>query len=93
MKVQWYPWLTQHYLKIIHQYAQKTLHHAIMIQSPPGMGVNSLVWQFSCWMLCLNPNKFKKCNICHSCLLMQSYNHPDWYSISLENNTKKNRFK
>jgi len=80
-KLGWYPWLTKPYQKFIIKYNQKTLHHAIIINSPSDMGINSLVWGISRWILCLHQINFKSCNKCHSCILMNSDNHPDWYSF------------
>lgn len=87
--LKWYPWLNKPYRNFIIKYNQKILHHAIMINSPHNMGVNSLIWGISRWILCLNRINFKSCNKCHGCMLMNSCNHPDWYFFPSVKETKK----
>ncbi|HMI76762.1 MAG TPA: DNA polymerase III subunit delta' C-terminal domain-containing protein [Buchnera sp. (in: enterobacteria)] len=87
--MQWYPWLTKTYKKIIWKYQKGTAHHAILLKTHRGIGVLNLFLAITRWLLCTNRKDIKSCGICHSCNLIKSNNHPDWYLIKTKN---KNTF-
>jgi len=82
--MQWYPWLNAAYKQIVTQHQGGKGHHALLIQSLPGMGDDALVWGVSRWLMCTSPLGLKSCGQCHGCQLMQAHNHPDWYSLTAE---------
>ncbi|QCI24989.1 DNA polymerase III subunit delta' [Buchnera aphidicola (Rhopalosiphum padi)] len=84
--MKWYPWLEKPYKEIIGLHQRKKAHHAILIRTQKGMGVFTLVWLISKWLLCLKPIGIKFCNNCHGCKLMSAKNHPDWHNIINEKN-------
>ncbi|QCI26807.1 hypothetical protein D9V80_01380 [Buchnera aphidicola (Thelaxes californica)] len=57
--VPWYPWLNEHYKKIITQYYGKKNHPVLLIQSSPGIGIYSLVWAINKWLLCSKKKNLK----------------------------------
>lgn len=82
--MQWYPWLNAPYKHIVSQHQAGRAHHALLIQSLPGMGDSALVWGVSRWLMCTQPTGVKSCGECHGCQLMAAHNHPDWYSLTAE---------
>lgn len=82
--MQWYPWLNGPYKQIISQHQAGRGHHALLIQSLPGMGDDALVWGVSRWLMCTSPQGMKSCGHCHGCQLMLAHNHPDEYTLSVE---------
>jgi len=80
----WYPWLNNGYRQIISQHQAQRGHHALLIQSLPGMGADALVWGLSRWLMCRQPDGLKSCGSCHACQLMQAGTHPDWYRLEAE---------
>ncbi|WP_295164366.1 DNA polymerase III subunit delta' C-terminal domain-containing protein [uncultured Buchnera sp.] len=84
--MKWYPWLAKPYKEIIGLHIKKKAHHAILIRTQKGMGVSTLIWLISKWLLCLKPTGIKFCNNCHGCKLMSAKNHPDWHNIINEKN-------
>ncbi|VFP80180.1 DNA polymerase III subunit delta' [Candidatus Erwinia haradaeae] len=85
--MQWYPWLNYSYNFIIKQYIANRGHHALLIQSLPGMGEERLILEIGRWLMCHGPKKSTSCRKCYSCKLMLSENHPDVYHIKAEKNT------
>ncbi|MFB6421912.1 MAG: DNA polymerase III subunit delta' C-terminal domain-containing protein [Candidatus Malihini olakiniferum] len=79
--MEWYPWLNEPYRQLIEGYQKGQAHHAVLLCSLPGMGLNSLVYAFSRRILCQNPNGIKSCEECHSCNLMMASTHPDWHIL------------
>ena len=82
--MQWYPWLNGPYKQVISRCQAGQGHHALLIQSLPGMGDEALVWAMSRWLMCTSPEGLKSCGHCHGCQLMLARNHPDWYSLTVE---------
>lgn len=80
----WYPWLNASYRQIVSQHQANRSHHALLLQSLPGMGGDALAWGLSRWLMCRDPDGLKSCGNCHSCQLMQAGTHPDWYRLEAE---------
>ncbi|QFQ32941.1 DNA polymerase III subunit delta' [Buchnera aphidicola (Aphis fabae)] len=81
-----YPWLKNPYKRIIKQHQIKKTHHAFLIKTVRGLGVFTLVWNISTWLLCNEINGIESCKKCHSCQLMSSGNHPDWHQYMKNRN-------
>ncbi|CAL4043290.1 DNA polymerase III subunit delta' C-terminal domain-containing protein [Buchnera aphidicola] len=82
-----YPWLIKPYKNIIHQHQVGKAHHALLINTYPGIGVLNLCWSITRWLLCKKKQGIRSCGQCHGCYLMTSNNHPDWYYLKTKNNT------
>lgn len=80
----WYPWLNVSYRQIISQHQADRSHHALLLQSLPGMGGDALAWGISRWLMCRQPDGLKSCGVCHACQLMQAGTHPDWYRLEAD---------
>ncbi|VFP84503.1 DNA polymerase III subunit delta' [Candidatus Erwinia haradaeae] len=83
----WYPWLNYSYRKILMQHTANRSHHALLIQSLLGMGVELLIREVGRWLMCCDRRDIKICGQCHACKLMLSGTHPDVYYIESQNNT------
>lgn len=81
-----YPWLIKPYNNIVQQHQIKKAHHAILINTPRGIGVSRLIWSISKRILCLTPIGINFCNKCYGCKLMSIKNHPDWHYCKSEKN-------
>ncbi|VFP82210.1 DNA polymerase III subunit delta' [Candidatus Erwinia haradaeae] len=82
-----YPWLSLSYKKILTQHLLQRGHHAVLIQTVPGMAVEILILSMARWLMCHNPLGLKSCGQCHSCRLMLATSHPDWYQLESDKNT------
>ncbi|OOF69677.1 DNA polymerase III subunit delta' [Rodentibacter caecimuris] len=76
-----YPWLQPYYQKIIHPFLQQKGHHALLIKSEPGIGIEQLCQAVINWLMCQTPQNDIPCEQCHSCQLHQANNHPDVYKL------------
>ncbi|USS94358.1 DNA polymerase III subunit delta' C-terminal domain-containing protein [Buchnera aphidicola] len=83
-----YPWLKKKYKKIILQYLNKKLHHAIIIRSNIYIGSNKLIFFLCKKILCTNSKNLFSCNECQHCKLVESNNYPDLHIINTENHKK-----
>lgn len=78
-----YPWLMPAYQQLISPLLRQRAHHAWLISYVIGSGEVELIQAFIAALLCLS-GKEKSCGSCHSCLLYQAGNHPDFYHITVE---------
>ncbi|MGP4123581.1 MAG: DNA polymerase III subunit delta' C-terminal domain-containing protein [Sodalis sp. (in: enterobacteria)] len=78
-----YPWLNTPYQQILTPYQQTRGHHALLLHSPFGNGEVALCYTLSRWLMCQRPDGSKSCDICHSCRLMITGNHSDFYQPDL----------
>ncbi|MGL5006468.1 MAG: DNA polymerase III subunit delta' [Plesiomonas sp.] len=79
-----YPWLTARYQQIVQPYLHGQGHHALLLSSLPGMGVESLANALSTRLLCSDPQDEQPCGQCHSCQLIAAGTHPDLYTVMSE---------
>ncbi|MEG1211350.1 MAG: DNA polymerase III subunit delta' [Leclercia sp.] len=82
--MKWYPWLRPHFEQLVSSYQSGRGHHALLIQSLPGMGDDALIYAISRFLMCQQPQGNKSCGQCRSCQLMQAQTHPDYYSLEPE---------
>lgn len=82
--MKWYPWLNTPYHQLISQYRNARGHHALLLHGIEGCGKASLIYALSRWLMCQHPVGDKSCGKCHSCQLMLSATHPDYYTLLLE---------
>ncbi len=79
-----YPWINISYQELIKYYTTGRGHYALLLHSDSDNGKNTLVYAFSCWLLCNQRNDDHSCGKCHSCKLMFSGTHPDYHMVILE---------
>lgn len=82
-----YPWFISAYQQLISPLLQQRAHHAWLISYVTGSGEAELIQAFIATLLCQSGNE-KSCEFCHSCLLYQAGNHPDFYHITAEKDKK-----
>lgn len=79
-----FPWLLDTFEHLIQRYVNKTLHHAILLSGPQGIGKHELAAQLGYVMLCKHPSSKGACGQCQSCHLREAGNHPDYYVLESE---------
>ena len=65
------------------------LHHAFLIGGKEGVGKRQFSLLLSQLILCKEKNEYMPCNTCQPCKLFNSSNHPDFYTIKMEEGKKK----
>ena len=65
------------------------LHHAFLIGGKEGVGKRQFSLLLSQLILCKEKNEYMPCNTCQPCKLFKSSNHPDFYTIKMEEGKKK----
>lgn len=76
-----YPWLAPTYVKIAQTFSEGLGHHAVLIKSDSGLGVEQLFEALSRRIMCLEPQNTEPCGQCHTCHLMQAQSHPDYHEL------------
>ena len=80
-----FPWFNQY----LDRLDLELLHHAFLIGGKEGVGKKHFSLLLSQLILCKKKNQSMPCNTCQSCKLFNSSNHPDFYTIKLEEGKKK----
>ena len=65
------------------QFSDNSLHHAILLLGPDGIGRDTFAQELAQWMLCQNKDRYS-CNECKSCSLFIADNHPDYHHLGIE---------
>lgn len=78
------PWLTDRYLQLIRRFQARSLHHAILLSGPRGVGKRELANALMKTILCLQPSEHGPCGNCQSCKLNEAGTHPDHYLLESE---------
>lgn len=78
-----YPWLHPVWLSWQTGLSTHKISAATLIQTPDGLGSESLVEQMARTLMC-STSTDEACGFCHSCSLMQSGNHPDFHVVKPE---------
>ncbi|VAX76745.1 DNA polymerase III subunit delta' [Serratia symbiotica] len=81
-----YPWLKIPYQQLVEYYTIGRAHHALLLHTAAGNGVDRLVDELSRWLLCKQTKCDKSCGECHNCRLMLAGNHPDYHLLVAEKN-------
>ncbi|MBF0751968.1 MULTISPECIES: DNA polymerase III subunit delta' [unclassified Pasteurella] len=76
-----YPWLVPTYTKIVQTFSEGLGHHAMLIKSDSGLGVEHLFETLSHYIMCLAPQNTEPCGQCHACHLMKAQSHPDYHEL------------
>ncbi len=70
-------WLGSVNQKLISQYQQGLMPHALLFQGNRGYGTVELALNIATTMLCQNPKRNSACGECKTCQLMKAASHPD----------------
>ena len=76
-----FPWLETSFKQLSNRIAADKLHHALLIQGPPGLGKSSFALQLGQLLLCKARQGHKVCGECQSCLLNAATTHPDLHVV------------
>jgi len=79
------PWFNQY----LDRLDLESLHHAFLIGGKEGVGKKEFSLLVSQLIFCKDKIEFNPCNECQACKLFNSSNHPDFYSIKMEEDKKK----
>ncbi|MBN4053266.1 DNA polymerase III subunit delta' [Haliea sp. AH-315-K21] len=78
------PWNQSEFDKLAELEHVQQLGHAYLVQGQKGVGKESLVRDFSAYLLCQKPQKQTACGECQTCHLFSVGTHPDFKYIGLE---------
>ena len=79
------PWFNQYLVHL----DLELLHHAFLIGGKEGVGKKQFSLHLSQLILCKEKNEYMSCNSCQPCKLFNTSNHPDFYTIKMEEGKKK----
>ncbi|MBU3022726.1 DNA polymerase III subunit delta' [Aestuariibacter sp. A3R04] len=63
---------------------KRTLHHALLLSGPAGLGKQDFAYALAESILCKTPGKTGACGLCQSCHLFAAGNHPDFHLLTSE---------
>ena len=82
-----FPWQEMQWQRLINQYRQNRLPHAILITGKKGIGKFKFAENFSKLLLCENSSE-KICEKCQSCQWIEAGTHPDKFIVGPEEESK-----
>ncbi len=82
-----YPWHQKQLKQLRDQLKQERLPHALLFEGPVGMGKLNFAESFSQEVLC-EKHRENGCGVCRSCELLAVGNHPDYFRIYPEEESK-----
>lgn len=83
-----YPWQLKQWQQLVTAVQQDKLPHALLLAGIPGLGKQQFAQNLAQFILCQAPHNQSACNACTSCLLFTSQNHPDYYFLQPEEESK-----
>ena len=86
--IQLLPWQTIAWQQFLRYYTQHRLPHALLITAAPGLGQLQLAQLIAQLVLCTAPDNNQACGACSSCRLLKSGNHPDYFLLQPEYESK-----
>jgi DNA polymerase III subunit delta' len=89
-----YPWQQPAWQDLVHRQQQGGLPHALMLTGPRGVGKHVFALGIARWLLCarrVSGAMSHACGQCHSCLLWQAGNHPDFMAVAPEEGSRQIR--
>lgn len=78
------PWFESVYAQFIRRLQSKTLHHALLLCGPAGLGKAELADDLAKTLLCKQLTPQGSCGQCQSCQLFAAGNHPDFHPLMSE---------
>ena len=86
---QLYPWQADVFADLQQRRAQARLAHALLVTGPAGIGKLQLAKVFAQSLLCAEPQADGlACGQCHACSLFAAGNHPDFFRLSPEDDSR-----
>ena len=80
-----YPWLMDHWTRLVERLHQDRLPHGLMLAGPVGLGKGALAQMLATSMLCERPGADgTACGECHGCRMYAAGTHPDYQYIAPE---------
>ena len=80
------PWQDQQWHRIEQMGSVRGFPHALLLKGRAGVGKALFAQRLAAQLLCLE-RLSAPCGVCRGCTLVMSGSHPDFHSISPENNT------
>ena len=78
------PWVSDKFDKLVGLESSQQLGHAYLVEGQIGLGKESLVRDFSTYLLCRESLKQEACGECRACHLFLAGTHPDFKFITVE---------
>ena len=78
------PWFQSVYSQFIRRLQSQTLHHALLLSGPVGLGKTALADELAKSLLCKQLTAQGSCGACQSCQLFAAGNHPDFHPLVSE---------
>lgn len=79
-----YPWLKLPFEQLADMIVSHRAHHALLINYIQGSGEDELINLLVNRLICQSSQQLQPCGQCHSCQLLLSQHHPDYYLITNE---------
>lgn len=79
-----YPWLKLPFEQLADMIVNHRAHHALLINYIQGSGEDELINLLVNRLICQSSQQLQPCGQCHSCQLLLSQHHPDYYLITNE---------
>lgn len=83
MNQELFPWLENTWLQLQNALKSNHLPGSLLIASQEGLGEKALVLTLSKTLLCSSSDS-EACGFCHSCMIFEANNHPDFHIIEPE---------
>ncbi len=82
------PWQVDHWQRLLNQYQQNHLPHALLLSGHAGTGKRLFAQALAESLLCSQPVDGKACGQCKGCHLLSAGTHPDFIEISTEEKSR-----
>lgn len=83
MNQELYPWLENSWIQLQNALKLNRLPGSLLISSQDGLGEGALVLKLTKTLLCSSSDS-EACGFCHSCMIFEAGNHPDFHTIEPE---------
>jgi len=83
-----YPWQQKQWRQLAKQCQQHKLPHALLLTGAEGLGKFEFAKNLAQLILCESPLHDEPCEVCKSCHLFKTQNHPDFFLIQPEENSR-----
>jgi DNA polymerase III subunit delta' len=83
-----FPWQTEQWQRLALAHQKNQLPHALLFSGMAGTGKQHFAQQLAQLILCKIPKQELPCDTCSSCLLFKTHNHPDYFFLQAEAESK-----
>ncbi|MFI4954451.1 MAG: DNA polymerase III subunit delta' [Gammaproteobacteria bacterium] len=84
-----FPWQQELWQRLVNAKTQQRMPHAWLVSGGNGVGKNHFAYEVAGWLLC-SQNSDTACGECRACRLWASQQHPDFYELSSDDESKLN---